>query len=182
MYEPTQEEMDYLLKQARYRAEKLSIRFGKDIDDLMSAAHLGITLACHAWGKSRRASFKTYAKIRMEGEMKEDLRCNTFFKGRVNFPSVLHGLDFDRMPTEEDIMEGIEASEIKTQITEHVNTSPTFTGRERQVYHLLHIEGLNQKEISEKWGVTQSCVSLHKTSLYKKLREWGANFYDEDDG
>ena len=42
-----------------------------------------------------------------------------------------------------------------------------LTPRQRQVVHLYFLEGLNQREIGEKLGISQQSVSQH---LYGKLR------------
>jgi RNA polymerase sigma factor (sigma-70 family) len=182
MYEPTQKEMDYLLRQARFLAERISFRYAKDFDDLVSAAQLGITHACRAWrGVVGQASFTTYAKIRMIGEMKEDLRSNTYFKGRRNHTTPLHGLDLDQLASPGDPFEAIENAEFRDQITRYVETSSVFTARERDLYRLLYLEGLKQNTIAAMWDRTQSCVSLHKKTLHRKLKAWALDFYGADD-
>ena len=206
---------------AEYLARQFSNR-GEPLDDLRQVALVGLLKAVERFEPERGLSFSTFAGPTILGELKRHFRDRTW---TVRVPRRLQELSlaitrtrnelsqqFGRVPTpaeiaaaagvtEEQILEGMEASTLYRLGSLDVSTDPddvpasdrvgsldlelnsvenralvrdaltSLPVRERRIVYLRFFEGLNQAEIADRVGVSQMHVSRLLTRSLDALAE-----------
>lgn len=137
------------LKMARRRS--LSAPPNVSLDDLRSAAYMGLVDAACRFDPSRGFAFATYARLRIDGEMTDHMRSSLF--GSETRP-IMDGEDFP-CPPEPDIPP--------------VDLS-CLDDREVRIVRLHYFDNRTLKEIGFSEGVGESRISQILGECRKKIK------------
>jgi len=129
------------------------------IDELKSAAYLGLVDAASKFDSRKCDSFAAYACIRIRGEIQDYLR-ELYWGSRRNHVDMLGILDFDRPASPES-----NAEEFFEEATKCLN------GLAKVVIKLYYIGNLYQKEIGRKLNISEGRVSQILKHSLKTLRQ-----------
>lgn len=131
------------------------------IDELKSAAYLGLVDAADKFDSRKCDSFAAYACIRIRGGIKDYLR-ELYWGSRRNHVDMLGLLDFDRPAIKEP-----DADEFFEEATKCLN------GVAKAVVIMYYMKSLYQKEIGEKLGISEGRVcQILKQSLKILRQRW----------
>ena len=129
------------------------------IDELKSAAYLGLVDAANKFDYRKCDSFVAYASIRIRGEIKDYLR-ELYWGSRRNHVDMIGLLDFDRSTSQES-----SAEEFFEEATK------CLSGVAKVIIKLYYIGDLYQKEIGQKLNISEGRVSQILKHSLKILRE-----------
>lgn len=137
------------LKMARRRS--FSAPPNVSLDDLRSAAYMGLVDAASRFDPSRGFAFATYARLRIDGEMTDHMRSSLF--GPETRP-ITDGEDFPHPSSPEP---------------PHVDLS-CLDSREARIVRLHYFDNRTLKEIGVSEGVGESRISQILGECRKKLK------------
>lgn len=164
----------YVHERAKHRPDLQYARL--DYDDLIEIAFYALCIAAKTYDPSKGSTFSTYAIRVFDNEFNQEAR-----KARSKGRQMYYGSDsLDRMTgddlelmgvvaygeTPEEIMLGIDGCESIWKVIRKV----TKKRRWQEVVE-LKAKGLNQREIAEKLGMTQSNVSRVIRTIDKKVKD-----------
>jgi RNA polymerase sigma factor (sigma-70 family) len=121
------------------------------LDELLSAAYLGLTLAAHGFDDSRGVPFAAYAECRIKGSMCDYLRELKWVSRSDDRTVSSYERDDDN--SLKDAIEDQPDSNEFDLMTESLKDS------RRNILELYYVWGFTQKEIGSKIGVNESRVS-----------------------
>ena len=129
------------------------------IDELKSAAYLGLVDAASKFDSKKCDSFAAYACIRIRGEIKDYLR-ELYWGSRRNHVDMIGILDFDRPVSQES-----SAEEFFEEATKCLSAIA------KVIIKLYYIGNLYQKEIGQKLNMSEGRVSQILKHSLKTLRQ-----------
>lgn len=137
------------LKMARRRS--FSAPPNISLDDLRSAAYMGLVDAASRFDPSRGFAFATYARLRIDGEMTDHMRSSLF--GSETRP-LMDGEDFPAPPEPELPLVDLSCLDV----------------RESRIVRLHYFDNRTLKEIGVSEGVGESRISQILGECRKKLK------------
>lgn len=149
-------------------------RYGGNLDELRSSCYMGLVAAARNWDPTRAtATFKTFASMRIQGMIKDDLRSQF---GRSDKPSGRAKREAVRVPLEtelikedknealadysdipEDVVEKTEREDhIKRLLQYAIGTLPV---REQKMLRMYYFENVSLARIALALDISESRVS-----------------------
>jgi len=120
------------------------------LDELKSAAYLGLIDAANRFSKEYNCSFSTYAKIRIEGEIKDHLR-----KNRKKHSELIEDFSYEDSNYYNNI-----------DLFPYIFSFLDFTGQ--NIIKMYYVENKSLKQIGDSLDITESRV-CQLISKYKKI-------------
>jgi RNA polymerase sigma factor FliA len=166
------------LRYTRKIARNTAQRVPGELDDIISAAYLGLLDAAARYDAGRGVPFEGFAHRRIVGAIRDYLRGQDFVgrrtrsrinAGELSEPSMIP----IRTRSEVASGEGVVVSSDPEQETgaEASMAVDTLCPRHREFVALYTYHGYTLREIGLKWGVTESRVSQIKAEVECLLRE-----------
>ena len=158
---------------------------GEDSDDLISIGTIGLIKGVDTYKSGKGVRITTYCARCIENEILMYFRKNNKYQNDLSLHEAI-GYDKDGNPIEIlDVLkvEDVDFSE-DVQLKDHIHLLRKYmdvlTPREKEIlrdrYGLQERDGLTQKKISKKLGISRSYVSrIEKRALTKLLREFLKN-------
>lgn len=120
-------------------------------EELQSAAYMGLVDAASKFDPSMGCAFSSYARIRIEGEMKDYMRLS-MFGDRIR--PFLDGEDF---------------TSTNRSLPELNLDLSRLSDKESKILHLYYLESRTMREIGVSEGVSESRISQVLSACRKKL-------------
>lgn len=154
----------------------------KSIDELNSAALLGVVLAAKRFDESRGISFSTFAVPTILGAIKSDFYRDKsrFIRKTVNGKRVIEQVSVDSLnriiplKTDVEFMEWCGSDFDMDKEIENIDLKIAISKLDelqRKIINMLYFEGKTQNEVAELLGTTQVQISRIKSRAINSLRE-----------
>lgn len=145
-------------------------------DELYQWGLIGLWDACRRW-KGDEHEFLHYVGRRIKGQIIDELRRHQLSSRRRGSTPARHRLFLD-IDEVDPIRDGASLSDELVHTREVLNRLVgklrVLTPKERQVFELHYISGLNAVEVAERIGISEPRVAqLKKNSITKLLRRTG---------
>jgi RNA polymerase sigma factor (sigma-70 family) len=139
---------------------------GLDVSNLISAGMLGYTQALNRFDPSRGVKFKTFAEYRIKGAVLDEVRKMIGDeRAKTRRPYKVNQFDFDAGTSDEGFAMLQVESKIDLEVfMKNVNLEP----RELEILR-CRVEGMNLKEISGKFGFSESRASQLLAKIKKEV-------------
>ena len=139
-----------------------------DVEDLQSAAYMGLVEAALRYDPNRGIAFSTFASPRVFGAIQDHLRSESM--GRRGDYSKVFSLN-DRMDDEACLQDTLEARPERNDEEFLEAVSIGLGDHAREVIRLYFIDEYSMREVGERFGVSESRIS-QLIKLYKeRIRE-----------
>ena len=155
---------DELILEHKVLAEKLAYRLKRtlpkyiSVEELNSAAYLGLIMAAHAFNPEIQESFLAYAKIKIFGSMYDYLR---ELRG-----SRRQGIKIEYLETDIEDTHCFEFNDLFEVVTKDLDVL------DKQIVEMYYIEGYTMKEIGDSIGKNESNVSQRLTRSRLKMKRY----------
>lgn len=145
-----------------------------DRDELESLSLVGLVKAGNSFSPAKNTKFSTYAMKCIRNEILQGIRKSVKSMNIVYFSQPLDGAN-ERMKniSYEDVIEDT-TSELAFEKAENfVMLNGIVQGVNKRYREILYLyaDGMTQKEIGEKMGISQSYVSRVLRGIYEKIKE-----------
>lgn len=149
-----------------------------DQDQLESDAYLGLMLSARSFDPSRGVQFQTYAAKRIWGQMLDGLRENTQFRRRIPLPKIMSLQAVIRQDDDRSVTLGDTVAADTKPVGYEAETMDEVNSILRRLdvasrKHLTdrHVEGLQQKVLAHRLGITPSAMSERMKRVRKLVQE-----------
>ncbi len=154
---------------------------GIDIEDLVSIGTIGLIKAVNTFDVSKNIKLATYASRCIENEILMYLRKNNKKRSEISFDEPLN-IDWDGNELKLSDVLGTDIDLIYKYIEEEVDKELLFEAMENLSERECKImmlrfgleegkEGLTQKKVAEKLGISQSYISRLEKRIVKKIQK-----------
>lgn len=135
-----------------------------ELEDLVNYGVLGLVEAIDNFDESKNVLFKTYAYIRIQGYIRDELRKSKQYEINYCAEDYLSEMykGIDRNITE------IENESLKKQVRKYMSE---VDEKSKLVLSLIYDQNLNQREIGKILNVSASYVSMIYNKVLKTLKE-----------
>lgn len=145
-----------------------------DIDELESLSLVGLVKAGNSFSPAKNTKFSTYATKCIRNEILQGMRKSAKSKNIIYFSQLLDETN-ERMKniSYEDVIEDT-TSELAFEKAENfAMLNEIIYGMSKKSREILYLyaDGMTQKEIGEKMGISQSYVSRVLRGIYEKIRK-----------
>lgn len=160
---------DEIIEHYIYIPEILSKRFsgkGLEYEDIYQVACLGLVLAVERFDTSKNVKFATFATPTVLGEIKKHFRDKGYFVLSLEQEAFVDGETalLDVIGKEDDSLIMIENADMID------SALSALEEKEREFVRLRYYEECTQKQIADKWNVSQMQVSRYEKRILEKLR------------
>jgi len=139
-----------------------------DVEELQSAAYLGLTEAANRFDENRGISFSTFAYPRIMGAIVDQLRQQSW--GKRTDPKTAYSLD----PSSEDdvtFKDSIIAKNENNSDEMLEVVSQDLDGQAEEVMRYYFVDECSMKEVGERFGVSESRISQLITKYKSRIKE-----------
>jgi len=146
-----------------------------DVEELQSAAYLGLVEAASRFDESKGIAFSTFAYPRISGAILDHLRQQSW--GKRTDPKAAYSLDTPTSDDDNVAMKDMLVAEEDSNADELLEmVSNEFDDQAQKVMKLYFIDDCSMKEVGEQFGVSESRIS-QLISKYKARikRTWSEN-------
>ena len=149
-------------------------------EDALSEARIAFIEAVYSYDAAKKVPFAGYAKAMVFGKMRTIFKQARRQWQREIYPAAVcddegNEVDFwDTVADEHDDYEAVLTSEMLAAYMKKL------TPRQRDVLHLLYIEGLTQKEVANKLGISQQAVAKIKKKATDRINDHNVAGADRD--
>jgi RNA polymerase sigma factor (sigma-70 family) len=150
-----------LAKKLAFQKKKIVPRF-IDVDDLISAAYVGLVEAASRFDETKGVLFQTFAYPRISGSINDYLRSCGMMQGT--------GDEYDLSQVAEQKQGGDGFEDILDVVTRNLDSNA------KGILKLYFEEDLPMKEVGARFGVSESRISQILSRYKKDIRqEWAFN-------
>lgn len=140
-----------------------------DVEELQSAAYLGLTEAASRFDESKGIAFSTFAYPRISGAIVDHLRQQSW--GKRTDPKAVYSLDIPISDDDRSMKDMLVAKE-ESKTDEMLEVvSKDFDEQAEQVIRSYFIDDCSMKEVGEQFGVSESRISQLISKYKSRIRE-----------
>ena len=158
------------------RRRKAKIRYGIELDELISYGTFGLIDAANKYNPERNIRFTTYAYYRINGAITDGLRerfyiCNAKEQGSLEEKHADDDDDSENeipSPYQYEVWNNVENELLRERLLAEIQK---LSERERLIIIKNDLQGRTQEEIGKELGISSTWVCVIRSKALKKLRE-----------